>query len=235
MNKLWPWTTESLLVIVTLYSISITMRYAKSENPVNPLCLRDFVEPTASGTCLCGEKKYCLCTPSLASDIIIELEDDTGTPTHIVFIERGDGRGLAMVGGFVKVGESAEAAAAREALEETGLSVTSLRQWCLFSKPKRDPRRHTAALVFAARARGTPRAADDAKGIRTVAIKELQTAMPKFAFDHGDIVGAYVARHHPLGGGGVHGGRKGRRNRSLSLEEDASGGGSRYDGACVPF
>ena len=141
----------------------------------------------------------------------------------IVFIERRDGRGLAMVGGFVKVGEAAEDAAAREALEETGLVVFNLRQWCVFSRPHRDPRRHTAALVFAARARGTPKASDDAKGIRTVSVHELQTNMPTFAFDHGQIVDAYVRAHHPSGGGG--GGRGGNRSKRKAAS-------STYDWTC---
>ena len=37
----------------------------------------------------------------------------------------------------------------REALEETGLQLTSLKQWCMFSSPGRDPRGHTAARVRA--------------------------------------------------------------------------------------
>ena len=74
----------------------------------------------------------------------------------------------------VRVGESSEAAAAREALEETGLAVTQLRQWCVFSEPSRDPRRHTAALVFVARARGTPKASDDAKGDKPLAVNSTR-------------------------------------------------------------
>ena len=76
----------------------------------------------------------------------------------------------------------------------------------MFSRPRRDPRRHTAALVFVARARGVPKARDDAKGVRVVPIAQLQTAPPTFAFDHGDIVGAYVRQHHPpeaTGGAGL--------------------------------
>ena len=222
-----PSASTTALTLVSLYALALTARHANltessSHAPaaaINPLCTRDFVEPTASGTCLCGEKQFCLCTPSLAADVLIELENEAGVATHVVFIERRDGRGLAMVGGFVKVGESAEAAAAREALEETGLTVRNLRQWCVFSAPRRDPRRHTAALVFIGRARGTPRSGDDAKGIRTVPIRELQRAPPTFAFDHGDIVGAYVARHHPLEGGGS---RRRGRNRSAAAEDEAA-------------
>ena len=154
---------------VTVWALLATV-FALSEGRVNDLCRRDFVRPASVGSCLCGEKQFCLCTPSLAADVIIELEDAAGHVESVVFIERRDGRGLAMVGGFVKVGEAAEAAAEREALEETGLRLTRLRQWCTFSSPSRDPRRHTAALVHVGRARGTPRAADDAKAIKIVLV-----------------------------------------------------------------
>ena len=164
---------------------------------LNSICQRDFLDPASDGSCLCNRAKYCLCTPNLASDVIIELEDG-----GVVFIERKDGRGLAMVGGFVRVGEDASDAAVREAMEETGLAVTGLRQFCLFSAPHRDPRRHTAALVHVARARGTPRASDDAKGVRVVPIETLQRDPPKFAFDHAQIVAAYVHRFHPEPAGG---------------------------------
>jgi 8-oxo-dGTP diphosphatase len=182
-------------IMLAVYSVALTFR-AAIQPRMSSLCSRDFVEPTQPGSCLCGEGEFCLCTPSLAADVLIELENADGVVDKIVLIERKDGRGLAMVGGFVKVGESAEDAAAREALEETGLRIKGLKQWCLFSQPRRDPRRHTAALVFVARARGQPRAADDAKGIRVVPLAELARSPPQFAFDHGDIVGAYMVRFH---------------------------------------
>ena len=51
--------TELALAAVSLYAIAITVRHAQAHRmaaaSVNPLCLRDFVEPTTSGTCLCGE------------------------------------------------------------------------------------------------------------------------------------------------------------------------------------
>lgn len=40
--------------------------------------------------------------------------------TRVAFILRGDGRGLAVIGGFLQVGEAAEAGVRREVLEETG-------------------------------------------------------------------------------------------------------------------
>ena len=66
--------TKAMLGIVSLYAIALTLRHLWWQPKLNPLCTRDFVEPAQKGSCLCGEKKYCVCTPNLASDIIIELE-----------------------------------------------------------------------------------------------------------------------------------------------------------------
>ena len=103
-----PSRSEFALVAVSVYALALTLRHAQLSGPLNSLCTRDFVEPAASGTCLCGEKEFCLCTPSLAADVIIELEDSVGTVRHVEssLNARTVGRGLAMVGGFVKVGES---------------------------------------------------------------------------------------------------------------------------------
>ena len=63
------------------------------------------------------------------------------------------------------------------------------------------------AVVHVARARGTPRAADDAKAVRAIPLGELQAAPPKFAFDHGEIVDAYLEEYHPRQSGGKSGGK----------------------------
>lgn len=99
-------------------------------------------------------------TPLLAADIIIELDDHS---RQIVLIGRKNPPlGWALPGGFVDRGETVEQAAEREAWEETGLTV---RLQCLlgcYSDPLRDPRAHTASLVYVARAGGVPEARDDA-------------------------------------------------------------------------
>jgi len=199
-------TTERvLLALVSLYAVVLTARVVGQAPPrLSAICERDFVDPAAVGSCLCGKGEFCLCTPSLAVDALVELAPARGIEDpdtiRVAFIVRGDGRGLALIGGFLLVGEAAEAGVRREVLEETGLSLDSLEQFCLFSAPDRDPRRHTAALVFVGRSSGEPRAADDARAIRTYSIRELREARPIFAFDHGSIVDAYLERFHPLPG-----------------------------------
>jgi ADP-ribose pyrophosphatase YjhB (NUDIX family) len=55
---------------------------------------------------------------------------------------------LALPGGFVNEGESAENAAKRKAMEETSLEIEPIHILGVYSDPKRDPRRHVLTVVF---------------------------------------------------------------------------------------
>jgi 8-oxo-dGTP diphosphatase len=117
-------------------------------------------------------------------DVIIEVGD------RIVLIERKNPpAGWALPGGFVDYGESLEAAAVREAREETTLDVELLEQFHAYSDPGRDPRFHTISVVFLARARGEPRGADDA---RRAALFDARRPPAPLCFDHARILGDYV-------------------------------------------
>lgn len=117
-------------------------------------------------------------------DIIIELEGG-----GIVLIRRNNPPlGWALPGGFVDYGESVEAAAVREALEETTLHVQLVELFHVYSDPKRDPRQHTMSTVFIATASGTPRGEDDAAEAGVFSEHDLPEQL---AFDHAQILQDY--------------------------------------------
>ncbi len=119
--------------------------------------------------------------PSPTVDVVIALPGD-----RVVLVRRKyPPPGWAIPGGFVDVGETLEAAAVREATEETGLDVTLVDLLYVYSDPRRDPRRHTVSTVYLGRAVGEPKGADDADE----AVAFRWDALPEpLAFDHGEIL-----------------------------------------------
>ncbi len=119
--------------------------------------------------------------PKPTVDVVIILPDDC-----VVLIERlNEPPGWALPGGFVDEGETLEAAAVREAREETGLEVDLIEQFHAYSDPRRDPRRHTITTVFIGRASGEPTGGDDAA--RAGAFRWTSLPGP-IAFDHAEIL-----------------------------------------------
>ena len=134
----------------------------------------------------CGAETEGYLNPLPTVDIIIEL-DNRG----ILLIKRKNiPFGWAIPGGFVDYGESLEEAAIREAKEETGLDVTLIRQFHTYSRPDRDPRHHSIATVYIAKATGNPFAADDAVEVGIFTKDDLPRPI---AFDHAEILTDYFA------------------------------------------
>jgi 8-oxo-dGTP diphosphatase len=120
-------------------------------------------------------------TPLLAVDAVILFAGG------IVLIKRDNppfAGSYALPGGFVEVGETVEAAAAREACEETGLAIELLGLVGIYSNPARDPRGHVVSAAFLARGRGELLAGSDARMAQVFPLMSLQP----LAFDHDEII-----------------------------------------------
>lgn len=124
-------------------------------------------------------------------DAIIELGG--ATDRRVVLIERKNPpHGWALPGGFIDYGESAAAAAIREAREETSLAIELVELFHVYADPSRDPRAHTLSVVFIARPAsadpvGELRGADDAARAAWYPVD----ALPTMCFDHGLILEDY--------------------------------------------
>lgn len=96
-------------------------------------------------------------------------------------------------GGFCEWKETTERCCAREAKEETGLTVRLGELRGVYSNPNRDPRGHNVTVLYAATpVRGRARGGDDAAEARWFTPPELRKL--RFAFDHRQIVMEQLAR-----------------------------------------
>lgn len=129
--------------------------------------------------------------PRLTVDSFVE--DRRG---RVLLVRRGRPpfRGMwALPGGFCEWRETTEECCARETLEETGITVVVGKLLGVYSDPDRDPRGHTVTVLYAARpVRGEAKGSDDAAEARWFTRKEIGRLA--FAFDHGEIIRARLAR-----------------------------------------
>jgi 8-oxo-dGTP diphosphatase len=123
--------------------------------------------------------------PAPTVDIIIHAAGS------ILLVRRANPpHGYALPGGFIDYGESAEQAAVREALEETGLRVRLLGLLGVYSDPKRDPRSHTISSVYVGEAYdlASLQSGDDAADAGFYQLDEL----PPLVFDHNKVINDFI-------------------------------------------
>ncbi len=104
--------------------------------------------------------------PSVTADIVLLWKKDN---YKILLIKRGGHPFLdywALPGGFAEMGETLDATAYRELMEETCLESIEFEELGVFSKPNRDPRGWTITSAYFSVVQGdelSPKASDDAR------------------------------------------------------------------------
>lgn len=127
--------------------------------------------------------------PAVTVDIMIcSIRDSC---LQALFIKRAEEpyKGFwALPGGFIKIGESLEEAAARELEEETGIVDAFLEQLYTYGDPNRDPRDRIITIAYyaliAADKKIRPEGGTDAEQAAWFPVDKL----PDLAFDHTGIV-----------------------------------------------
>lgn len=129
---------------------------------------------------------------------VFTIRDDA---LQVLLIERGNEPFLgawALPGGFVKIDEDLEQAAARELAEETGLRASSwhLEQLGTYGAPDRDPRMRVVSVAYWAICAEAPalRGGGDAAAAALTPVEEIERGRVRLAFDHERIVRDAVER-----------------------------------------
>lgn len=127
--------------------------------------------------------------PSVTVDVVIFslIEEEL----QVLLVKRGNWpfEGMwAIPGGFVRMDESLEEAAARELAEETGVHDVYTEQLYTFGDPDRDPRTRVITVAYfalvPADAIAQPQAGTDAAATGWFSMEHL----PELAFDHREIL-----------------------------------------------
>ena len=142
------------------------------------------------GTCWCSADEWCMCTPSLAIDVVLTSGED-----HVWLVRRADTGVLALMGGMNEVGETLEDAVHRELAEEMSITLPPANQPVLFgvyNDPMRDARRHTASAVYVVEVPEglQPTAGDDATLVVRFPLSEVENN--EFFVDHKTILRDFI-------------------------------------------
>jgi 8-oxo-dGTP diphosphatase len=126
--------------------------------------------------------------PSVTVDVVIFALVEEDLQVLLIRRKKQPFAGMwAIPGGFVRIEESLEAAAARELVEETGVNNVYIEQLYTFGDPHRDPRTRVITVAYFALVPYDAidhRPGDDAAETGWFSVFDL----PKLAFDHANIL-----------------------------------------------
>ncbi|MDA3930530.1 MAG: NUDIX hydrolase [Prolixibacteraceae bacterium] len=130
--------------------------------------------------------------PAVTTDALIYSKHNNCI--SILLIQRGINpfKGeWALPGGFVNIDEDLSDASSRELREETGINVSTLKQFKTYGTVNRDPRGRTISVCFYAKLTSQiePQSGDDAAQAKWFNVNHL----PKLAFDHQQIILEFIA------------------------------------------
>lgn len=141
---------------------------------------------------MCSINTDCVCSPSLAIDVILTDEDDEN---FVWLVKRKDTGQYAVMGGFLEVDESPEEAVLRELKEETNVEVpiSTLSLFGINGDPARDARRHSMSVVYQLNMpKVKPIAGDDVSDVVRVNLMDENMMRPEnFFADHFNILQDY--------------------------------------------
>ena len=127
--------------------------------------------------------------PLVGTSIIPLLSDG-----RIVLILRRDDGLWGLPGGLVDWDEGIAAAAKREVLEETGLTLTGIdRLIGVYSQPDRDPRFHAICVTVVAQVEGTFQTDDPDEVLEVKAFRVDELPYDRLAHDHARQLEDYFA------------------------------------------
>lgn len=119
----------------------------------------------------------CFPPPFVSVNLIIKEGD------KVLLIDRRDGLGLGLPGGFLGLRESVETAAIRETKEETGLDISLDRILAIYSGERQGSRIFATNIVYTAAITGDKTTRDSLEGkCRWITLDEIE--LHKIAIDH---------------------------------------------------